>query len=300
MKNFIAYHKKKISDSLNHPGNRYGFIQVLIGYCYVIYSKIFSRPIVVSVFQRSKFAFFPYHSHSRSFFFHGTEYDNWDIQNFIYQVLEPGDIFIDGGANVGLFSIMARDKVGESGRVYSFEPIKSNLTCLEYNKTLNNFKNIEIFDCGLSDRQGIMNFERSDVSARIQSYLVPSDSHEGINEIECNTLDDILSLENVYKVVKLDTEGNELNILKGSMNLINKGCFPIIVMETNDSYKDYGITTLDIEDFLRKNSYVFGGYDHSLQTLCLSNKLHEDTIAIRQEYLDEFSSMFPSITIKQY
>jgi hypothetical protein len=57
----------------------------------------------------------------RSVYFLGRNYD-LENQLTLGAVLKPDDIFIDGGANIGMTSLHAARRVGEAGRVFTFEP----------------------------------------------------------------------------------------------------------------------------------------------------------------------------------
>ena len=59
-------------------------------------------------------------------------------------ILRPGDVFVDGGANIGLFSLVAASRVGPAGRVLAFEPASSTRAQLSRNVTLNRFDWIDV------------------------------------------------------------------------------------------------------------------------------------------------------------
>ena len=48
--------------------------------------------------------------------------EEWDELRYLQNKLRPGDVFIDVGANIGLWTLVAATSVGPSGRVFSFEP----------------------------------------------------------------------------------------------------------------------------------------------------------------------------------
>ena len=74
--------------------------------------------------------------------------------DYIEKNLNNGDIFVDIGANIGLFSLIASQLVGEKGKVISFEPSPITFNRLQENINLNNFSNIEIVNKGISDNVG--------------------------------------------------------------------------------------------------------------------------------------------------
>ena len=59
--------------------------------------------------------------------------------HLVLNLLEPGGVFVDVGANLGYFSILAAACVGERGRVYAFEPDPDNFALLQANSETNGF-----------------------------------------------------------------------------------------------------------------------------------------------------------------
>ena len=81
-----------------------------------------------------------------------------DETSFVKLLLNEGDVFVDIGANVGLFSLIASQKVGASGMVISFEPTPVTFERLQENINLNHLKNIDARRVALSDQAGSMDF----------------------------------------------------------------------------------------------------------------------------------------------
>ena len=90
--------------------------------------------------------------------------NNFEVHelNYLKRNLKRGDIFIDIGANIGLFSIAAAYKVGESGKVFSFEPTYQTFNQLIENIDLNNLKNVFAFNYAVSDKDGELNIAIND------------------------------------------------------------------------------------------------------------------------------------------
>jgi tRNA G37 N-methylase Trm5 len=72
-------------------------------------------------------------------------------RQFLNTFLRQGDVFVDVGANIGLFSLVAARHVGQSGKVYAFEPTANIYDRLCENVQLNQFNNILCFQLALSD-----------------------------------------------------------------------------------------------------------------------------------------------------
>ena len=67
-----------------------------------------------------------------------------NLTGFILKHIKKGDVFFDIGANVGYFSILVSPLVGETGRVFAFEPELKNFSALVSNAKLNEYSNIDL------------------------------------------------------------------------------------------------------------------------------------------------------------
>ena len=75
-------------------------------------------------------------------------------REFLNRFLRPGDVFVDVGANIGLFTLIAAERVGPGGKVLAFEPTAKTFGRLVDNVQLNKLSNVECFKLALSDSQG--------------------------------------------------------------------------------------------------------------------------------------------------
>ena len=93
---------------------------------------------------------------------------------FVQDVLKQGDIFVDLGANIGYFSLLAAKTVGKGGRVFSFEPENRNFKYLIRNKELNNYNQITAAQKAISNKKD-----------KVKLYICPYDTgHHTINQSE--------------------------------------------------------------------------------------------------------------------
>ena len=78
----------------------------------------------------------------------------WNTTEFIKERLGEGQVFIDVGAHVGYYSILASDIVGDKGQVFSFEPSENNNEFLVDNLKDNKCENVNVLKLGLSNTEG--------------------------------------------------------------------------------------------------------------------------------------------------
>src|SRR4030095_11405574 len=78
-------------------------------------------------------------------------------REFLKRLLRPGDVFVDIGANIGLFTILAGRYVGAEGAVYAFEPCAKTYERLLANVELNRLTNVSCYQAALSNHTGCEN-----------------------------------------------------------------------------------------------------------------------------------------------
>src|SRR5690606_19004116 len=106
-------------------------------------------------------------------------YDGFEKEETLYlsSILKEGDIFIDVGTNIGVFSLTASKIVGDRGLVICFEPSPIIFQRLIENVRLNNFKNIDSRNIGLSDKSEELNFYISENGYDAWNSFAPSEDN---------------------------------------------------------------------------------------------------------------------------
>lgn len=151
--------------------------------------------------------------------------------NIIQKCLRPGDTFIDAGASIGLMSFYASKIVGNKGKVLSFEPIKSSFKNLSDSILLNNSTNIHAFNKGLGNTTTQIPIYLNRPCPSMVKEKDSDDDHFEIVTID--RLDKILEENkiNTVRMIKIDVEGFELDVLKGANKLLSTPNAPIICFE---------------------------------------------------------------------
>jgi FkbM family methyltransferase len=174
---------------------------------------------------------------------------------FITTYLKRGDCFVDVGANIGLMSIFASQCVGNPGKILAFEAHPETHQLLLENIQLNHIENIEPFNFALGDEVGKAKiYDNWNVNRGGASLVIHADNATGF-EVEVKTLDDVIQNDFQPKMIKIDVEGFEFQVLKGAENTI-KNCKPILIIEFSVS-RDNQYDPFEMIDFLES----FGFYD---------------------------------------
>jgi FkbM family methyltransferase len=187
---------------------------------------------------------------------------------FVDKYLEEGDVFIDIGSNIGLFTILAAKKVGVNGKVLSFEPCSKTYKRLLQNIELNNFTNIiDPIQHAVSDISGETELKLADGGYDAwNSLAMPSAgvnyNIERIKTISIQDLENQFSFISKAKLIKIDVEGWEMNVLKGGQEFFANADSPDLMVEfTEENAKNAGYTCKQLYSYLENLGYRIYKYD---------------------------------------
>lgn len=150
--------------------------------------------------------------------------------------LKPGMVFVDGGANTGVYTFTAASLVGREGLVIAFEPGVATFSALEKSKLLNQFSHVILRRQALSDRVGFARLYHH--AAQMNSFSIGAPAEEAVpteyEDVELTTIQQVLAECDIPEVhfIKLDIEGAEELALRGSSSLLTQQR-PIVLFEAN-------------------------------------------------------------------
>lgn len=144
-------------------------------------------------------------------------------------LLESGMIAFDIGANIGYYTILFGKSVGQKGRVYAFEPGRRNCEDLRANIKLNDLDNILPYELAISDKVGMMPMYVSQVEAGEHSLVSSHPQNRNTVDVGITTLD-YFRFANA-DIIKSDTEGNEMAVLRGGRRLLSDSKNMKLVLE---------------------------------------------------------------------
>jgi len=139
--------------------------------------------------------------------------------------LKPGQAFVDVGANIGYYTLLAARIVGPQGRVYAFEPDSANFKLLGKNTAANGYGNVTAVNKALSNKSGTARLYINPVNRGDHRIYDSKDGRPSV-EIETVTLDRFFEkLDKKVHFIKMDVQGAEAAALGGMKGLIrrNKG-----------------------------------------------------------------------------
>jgi FkbM family methyltransferase len=163
------------------------------------------------------------------------------------KLLAPGDVFIDVGANVGLYTLLGSRLVQSSGRVVAFEPMPRNIGFLQRHIDLNAARNVTILPLACADRSGREIF--CDGANNALGHLA-DERESGTMVVATVTLDEIVAqLDLTPTVVKIDVEGAEMRVLRGASQLLGKSRPALLLSVHSDNLRS------DCLEFLALHRY---------------------------------------------
>ena len=198
--------------------------------------------------------------------------------------LKPGDVFVDAGANVGYYSLIASQIVGEKGTVYAFEPSPCAYNSLEQTIRVNGIDNIVLSNYGLSDREETMNLLLRDSGLHSPSFHYNKNyTTFSLGKSVLTTLDKFARQNGIgiIDLVKIDVEGSELKVIKGMAELLGEHRIKRIMIEYNGTWLQMAGTSMEeIDTIIKSHKFVVDSiskFDVMPEELPITNCLYRRT-----------------------
>jgi FkbM family methyltransferase len=160
----------------------------------------------------------------------------FEDMSFVLHLLRKDDIFIDVGANIGAYTVLAGAAVGS--KCFSIEPVSATFSYLMDNINLNQIgENVRAFNIGAGRENEVLSFTaRLDTENHVATN---SDSHVETIKVPVKPLDDIVGdIEPLC--IKIDVEGFEMAVVEGAQDILSKPSLLAVIMELNGSQARYG------------------------------------------------------------
>ncbi len=212
----------------NHPAVRGERGRALTRYVgWQVWQRTARRPVDVRLAADVRLRCHP-HSTSASAVLY-CRFPDWSEMRFLLDELRPGDIFIDVGANVGVYTLLAASVPGV--RCISFEPSTESRGRLLDNVRRNNLNQVEVHPKAVGDHRGDVLFT---VGRGTINKIADATTSGSVERVPVVTLDDHIPASGRVALVKIDVEGAEPAVLRGATRLLQTHA-PALLIERNDS-----------------------------------------------------------------
>lgn len=194
-------------------------------------------------------------------------YKQFEYSEIFENLVKNINCFFDIGSNIGYYSLLAT-KSNSNIKVYAFEPALGPKHYLNKNIQLNSFENnIKHIDVALSNKSGSIDFyEVENVKYKYLKYNLSGEGNAGTkttsrnfikNSVKTITLQEFVTTESLNQIdlIKIDTEGTEIDILNSGLDTI-KQFQPIVICETL-----FNVIEKELDDFFKNLDYEF--YNHT-------------------------------------
>ena len=217
---------------LRHPGNRHRRVRAVLRFVWwQFHKRLIKRPAIVRVGKARHFKAVCDSPFSSMVVYNGLP--EWDEMNFLLRILRPSDGFLDIGANVGFYTVLASTIV--EGPLLAFEANPRNLEVLREQVTLNHLANAQVFGTALGNITGELSF--FDSGRETGSIASEKDAGARLITVPCSRLDDCLAGCSLPEcvVAKMDVEGCESLILEGAVGVLSSGRIAVWLFELNEA-----------------------------------------------------------------
>lgn len=157
------------------------------------------------------------------------------VERTLAQKLRPGSVFYDVGAHIGILSLVAARLVGTHGEVFAFEADPANAARVEEHARRNGLTQIHVVPCAVWSSCGRLRFERASEQSSLNQGAVATEQAaitERIIDVQAITLD-AFSQEHVPPdLIKIDVEGAEAAVLRGSERIFTTKR-PLLICEVH-------------------------------------------------------------------
>lgn len=184
--------------------------------------------------------------------------------SFVVHYLRAGDWFVDVGANIGAYTLLASGVAGAC--TIACEPSPSTFTSLRQTLRINNLEDkATALNCAVGARTGHLFLTEG---LGTENHLV-AEAGNGAIQVPVKTLDELLA-DQRPALLKIDVEGFEADVLEGAQGLLAANLIPALIIERAGNAERFGRTEDRLHYDLQKRGllpYAYDPYSRSLRRL---------------------------------
>jgi FkbM family methyltransferase len=198
---------------------------------------------------------------------------------FVLHLLRSNDVFVDVGANIGSYTVLASAAIG--AHTVSIEPLNEAFQDLLRNIHLNGIQDrVTALKIGIGAEQGVLRFT-SELDTTNHVVGEREMTRDRV-DVPSNTLDSVVA-ELQPRLIKIDVEGFEHNVISGATNVLSRESLYAVIVELNGSGKRYGFDDMLVHKRMLEYGFNVFSYAPHTRTLCRRDSSLKDgnTLYIR-------------------
>jgi len=265
---------------INHPLCKNNKLEALRRWLYwQIGSRLVSGEVAIKFVDDAKLLVTPGMTGATGNIYCGLH--EFEDMSFLLHLLRKDDLFVDVGANIGSYTILA----GAVRRAHciAIEPIPATVRYLQQNINLNGINNlVKVYNMGIGEKPGKLRFT-SHLDTMNHVITESAEITSDIIEIEVTSID--LALSGLSPtLIKIDVEGFEDSVIAGSEKTLLAEPLTAIIMELNGSGKKYGV---DDQSLIKKmldygfQAFAYLPFERKLMSVERGNARSGNTLFIR-------------------
>jgi FkbM family methyltransferase len=210
---------------------------------------------------------------------------------FLLHVLREEELFVDVGANIGSYTILAGGAVG--AECISVEPIKSTFIMLEENINLNRLTgHVRALNMGIGEKAGVLKFTAG--LDTVNHVISEAEVVDDTEIVPVCSLNDLLDGQDPI-LIKIDVEGFETNVIDGAAQVLSRTSLLAVIMELNGSGERYGFNEVELHTKMLSfgfETYTYSPFERQLVALDGAISNSGNTLYVRN--IDEVASRIKS------
>lgn len=233
---------------ISHPISSHHALMAMTRFLYwQLYSRLIKPNTVVPFGERSKMILHKGLTVASGNYYMGLF--EFEEMAFVLHALREKDVFIDIGANIGTFTLLAASERGV--KTVAAEPLPETFKHLQANIKLNDVESlVDAYNIGLGADSGLLKFTNN----RGAVNHVATEGEMNTLDVQVLKYDDWIKEEGL-KIVKIDVEGFETEVIKGMQSSLIRNDILALLVETNESGQRYGNEDFDIHNSMLEHGY---------------------------------------------
>lgn len=239
----------------NHPVNRNRKVRAVMEYGFIqIAARMVPGDVCVKFPNSTRLLISPDMKGAAHYITPGL--CEFEEMSFVMHFLRPGELFVDVGANVGAFTVLAAGVAG--AQVVAFEASPDTYEMLARNLRLNNFGDrVNAIQAAAGRSEGTTKFSSG---LGTESCVASAANINGAVTVHMTTLDKVL-VAHPPTLLKVDVEGFETEVFAGATRTLRQPELRAIIVERNDSGSRYGFDEEPLHREIQQCGFVPCTYD---------------------------------------